>query len=156
MKPNQTCTEAAWWLFKSSQVLKQMHIFPIIQHSKQLLRLLGGLQLVGVPLHLWLLKLPKHTTLLRGSCLETGGHWGRANAGLGWTPVKSLWLRGMGCTLRGWQSFTVTICMSEFTSKADTGPATCFPSNLQAFKGRYITLLSEVFNGCKWWAFLHD
>ena len=121
--------------------------FSVILYAKQLLWLLGGLQLVGVPFHLWLLQLPKHTTLLRGSCLETRGHWGRARAVLGWTPVKSLWLQGMGCTLQGWQSFTVTICMSEFTSKADTGPATSFHLDFQAFNGCYITRLNEVFNG---------
>lgn len=87
---------------------------------------------LGSLFHLWLLELPKHTTLLLwGSCLETRGHWGWASAVLGWTPVKSLWLQGMGCTPQGWQSFTVTLCMSEFTSKADAEPATSFHLDFQ-------------------------
>lgn len=56
------------------------------------------------------------STPLRQLPGDQEGQRGRASSVLGWTLVKSLCLQGMGCTLQGWQSFTVTLCMSGFTS----------------------------------------
>lgn len=126
--------DRCWWrISHATKILKDQHSPPasssIIQHVEESL----CSSWLESRFSLVISETSNNTPLLSSEAVawRLGGQRGRASSVLGWTPVKSLWLQGMGCAPRGWQSFTVTLCMSEFTSKGDAGPATSFHWHFQ-------------------------